>query len=84
MSGAVVTDPAAPNASEHTFGDTTLDEQEIALIRLLAEGLVLDAVARRLGISERTLRRRIRALCDRIGVDAPVQVIVWAAHVGVL
>jgi DNA-binding NarL/FixJ family response regulator len=61
-----------------------LDDEEIALVRLLAEGLVLDAIARRLALSERTVRRRIRALCDRFDVDTPVQVVVLAAHNGVL
>lgn len=61
-----------------------LDEQERELIGMLADGIVLDAISRRLNISERTVRRRVRALCDRIGVDNPVQVVVWAARVGVL
>jgi DNA-binding NarL/FixJ family response regulator len=61
-----------------------LDDEELAIVRLLAEGLVLDAIARRLAVSERTVRRRIRALCDRFGVDTPVQVVVIAAHRGVL
>lgn len=60
------------------------EEEELAIVRLLAEGLVLDAIARRLGLSERTVRRRLRALCDRFGVDAPVQVVVLAARGGVL
>ncbi len=71
--GGVVTEPRM-----------ILDAEETALIRLLAEGLVLEAVARRLALSERTVRRRIRALCDRFGADAPVQVVVLAAHNGVL
>jgi DNA-binding NarL/FixJ family response regulator len=61
-----------------------LDGEEVALVRLLAEGLVLDAIARRLALSERTVRRRIRTLCDRFDVDTPVQVVVLAARGGVL
>ncbi|MDT4911189.1 MAG: hypothetical protein QOC66_317 [Pseudonocardiales bacterium] len=62
----------------------TLDPEERELVRLLAEGLVLDAVARRLAVSERTVRRRIRTLCDRFGVDTPVQVVVILVRNGVL
>jgi DNA-binding NarL/FixJ family response regulator len=61
-----------------------LDDQEIELIRLLAEGLTTDRIARRLRISERTVRRRTRALCDRVGVPTAVQVVVWAARNGML
>jgi DNA-binding NarL/FixJ family response regulator len=73
MSGVAVAEPTV-----------RLDDQDVQLIRLLADGLLLEVAARQLCISERTLRRRIRALCDRIGVDTPVQVVVWAARNGVL
>ncbi|MGH8961216.1 MAG: LuxR C-terminal-related transcriptional regulator [Jatrophihabitantaceae bacterium] len=73
MSGVAVTEP-----------DLGLDAEQTELVRLLADGLVLDAIARRLAISERTVRRRIRTLCDRFGVDTPVQVVVIAARNGVL
>lgn len=73
MGGMVVTEPGM-----------ALDAEETELVRLLAEGLVLDAVARRLSVSERTVRRRIRTLCDRFGVDTPVQIVVLAARNGVL
>jgi DNA-binding NarL/FixJ family response regulator len=64
--------------------EVVLDAEETELLRLLADGLVLDAVARRLSVSERTVRRRIRALCDRFGGDVPVQVVVIAARRGLL
>jgi DNA-binding NarL/FixJ family response regulator len=69
---------AAPAASP------LLNHEDIALLRLLAQGLPLDAVARRLGRSERTVRRRTRHICDRLGVRAPIQAAVWAARRGVL
>jgi DNA-binding NarL/FixJ family response regulator len=73
MTGVVLSDPWL-----------AWDEDEVALVRLLAEGLTLDAIARRLSLSERTVRRRIRALCDHFGVEVPVQVVVIAARHGVV
>jgi DNA-binding NarL/FixJ family response regulator len=53
-------------------------------LRLLADGVLPGAVARRLRTPERTVRRRIRDICDRLGVDAPIQAVVWAARRGLL
>lgn len=64
--------------------ELVLDDEERAIVALFANGLVLDAIARRLSLSERTVRRRIRAMCDRVGVDTPVQVVVLAARQGVV
>ncbi|WP_199736229.1 helix-turn-helix domain-containing protein [Micromonospora sp. HM5-17] len=61
-----------------------LDDQELHLLRLLADGLPTDAVARRIGMSERTVRRRVRAICDRLGVPAPISAVVWAVRRGLL
>lgn len=61
-----------------------LAPEERQLLLLLAEGLPLEAVARRLCTSSRTLRRRIRVLCDRIGVRTPLQAAVWAARRGLI
>jgi len=56
------------------------DHDERELLRLLAEGLTTEAVARRKCISERTVRRRLRALADEIGVDSTIQVVVRAVR----
>ncbi|GIG91477.1 helix-turn-helix domain-containing protein [Plantactinospora endophytica] len=61
-----------------------MDDEELALLRLLAQGLPVDAVARRLEMSERTVRRRTRAICDRLGVPAPISAVVWAVRHGLL
>lgn len=57
-----------------------LSPEDLGLLRLLAEGMPLDAIARRLATSERTVRRRTRLICDRIGVTAPIQAVVWAVR----
>ncbi|MBE1488444.1 helix-turn-helix domain-containing protein [Plantactinospora soyae] len=61
-----------------------LDDEELTLLRLLAQGLPIDAVARRLEMSERTVRRRTRAICDRLAVPAPISAVVWAVRHGLL
>ncbi|MGI8867985.1 MAG: helix-turn-helix domain-containing protein [Mycobacteriales bacterium] len=54
------------------------------LIALYADGLPIEAIARRLDLSERTVRRRTRALCDRLGARAAIQVVAWAARRGLI
>jgi DNA-binding NarL/FixJ family response regulator len=61
-----------------------LSDDEVAVLRLLAEGLPLDIVARRLEVSERTLRRRTRAICDVLGVRATITAVAWAARRGLV
>ncbi|OQO92977.1 LuxR C-terminal-related transcriptional regulator [Saccharomonospora piscinae] len=61
-----------------------LAERDVELLRLLATGLPLDAVARRVGLSERTVRRRVRGACDRIGVSTRIEAVVWAVRQGLL
>lgn len=60
------------------------EQHELELVRLLADGHAIATIARRLGVSERTLGRRTRTLCDRLGVESPIQVVVWAAKAGLL
>jgi DNA-binding NarL/FixJ family response regulator len=54
------------------------------MLRLIAEGLPIDAVAHRMETSPRTVRRRMRNLCDRIGATCAIQAVVWAARRGLV
>jgi len=73
-----------PRTMQHSGDDALLNDEDLTLLTLLAEGLPLDAVARRLAISERTVRRKSRAICDRLGVPAPISAVRWAAQRGLL
>jgi DNA-binding NarL/FixJ family response regulator len=57
-----------------------LTSDDVALLALLASGLPTEAVARRLGLSERTVRRRTRLICDRLDVATTVEAVAWAAR----
>jgi DNA-binding NarL/FixJ family response regulator len=58
--------------------------EELTILTLMADGLTLDSVAIRVSVSQRTLSRRLRCVCDRLGVVHPIQAIVWAARRGLL
>jgi DNA-binding NarL/FixJ family response regulator len=64
--------------------ELSLSAEEVELLQLLGHGLPLETVARRLRTSERTVRRRTKAICDRMGVDYPIQAVVWAARRGLI
>ncbi|GAA1618302.1 LuxR C-terminal-related transcriptional regulator [Kribbella alba] len=61
-----------------------IGHNDLQLLRLLATGLPVESVARRLDLSERTVRRRTRAACDRLGFATTVEAIVWAARRGLV
>jgi len=59
-----------------------LSGRDVELLRLLAQGLPLDSAARPVITTERAVRRRTRPICNRLGFDAPIQAVVWAAQRG--
>jgi DNA-binding NarL/FixJ family response regulator len=61
-----------------------LTVKDIELLGLLAGGLPLEAVARRVNASERTVRRRVKAICDRLGCSSTIQAVAWAARRGLV
>jgi DNA-binding NarL/FixJ family response regulator len=81
--------PQRPDAPDPVAGSSTgraalVSAEELAILRHIADGLPIDSVAQRVGTSPRTVRRRMRNLCDRIGVTCAIQAVVWAAHRGLV
>ncbi|MEU1184146.1 helix-turn-helix transcriptional regulator [Streptomyces sp. NPDC005820] len=62
--------------------DSELSEGERTLARLLAAGMKDEAVARHLGVSLRTLRRRVSELQERLGAASRFQLGMRAAQRG--
>src|SRR5690606_36769179 len=66
-----------PRRGTDDFG---LTEEEIRLLAQIGTGVTADVAARELELSARTLRRRLRTLCDRLEVNTPIEAVVWAAR----
>lgn len=57
---------------------------DIEILRLLSQGHTTHAIARRVGISERTVRRRLRTAADEFGVDSSIEAVVRAVRIGLI
>ena len=57
-----------------------LESADVALLAMLAEGLSPACVGRRIGVNERTVRRRLHRLCERLRVTTPMQAVVLAVR----
>ena len=57
-----------------------LSEEDLRLLAQIASGVTADVAARKLELSARTLRRRLRTICDRLEVNTPIEAVVWAAR----
>ncbi|MCW6011069.1 LuxR C-terminal-related transcriptional regulator, partial [Micromonospora sp. CPCC 205371] len=74
----------APAPPAGAGGEPVLGTDDLVLLGFVAEGLSVEAMARRLAVSKRTVRRRTRAICDRLGVRGIVPAVVWAVRRGLL
>ncbi|GAA3836918.1 hypothetical protein GCM10022226_68620 [Sphaerisporangium flaviroseum] len=78
---------ASPIASLQDSADDTggfLSGQEQAIIQMLAIGIKDEVIARRLGVSRRTLTRAISTLLDRLAVETRFQAAMKVTKMGLL
>jgi DNA-binding NarL/FixJ family response regulator len=63
--------------AEHTWVPTERDRE---ILRILAAGYTVNVVARRVGLSERSVRRRLRSMAETIGVGSTMELVVCAVR----
>lgn len=61
---------------------SVLDDTDVRLLRLLARGRTVSAVARELGVSRSTVQRRTARLRERLGAESLVDLALAAARHG--
>lgn len=64
----------------HSDAATTLTGRETEVLRLVRDGMANKAIARTLGITERTVKAHIGSIFQRIGVTDRTQAAVWAVE----
>jgi DNA-binding NarL/FixJ family response regulator len=67
--------------ADEEWAPTRLD---LEILSLLAQGQTSDAIGRRMGMSDRTVRRRIRTIADDLGVDSSIEAVVLAVRLGLI
>lgn len=61
-----------------------LDDEQIELLRMLASGAYDREMARRLYVSQRTVKRRVAELLEELGLERRIQAAYLAGEVGLL
>jgi DNA-binding CsgD family transcriptional regulator len=79
--GSWVGDVHVPTREQVTWAPEAGD---LDILRHLADGQTVGVVARRVGLSERTVRRRLRTMADEAGVDTTIEVVVRAVRAGLI
>ena len=68
---------------KHTPGiSSSPSAEDLAIVGLLGHGHTDDVVARRLGLSKRTYRRRLERVMEKLGATSRFEAGVRAAHLG--
>lgn len=69
----------APGASTSGGGKgSSLTAREREIVSLIAEGLRNDEIARRLGITPKTVKNHLTALFEKVGVSSRLELVVYA------
>lgn len=78
--------PLSPDESDALLEESrvtlTLPPPDAQIARLLAEGLAVDAIAKRLELSPRTVHRRLAALREQFGTASTVELALLLAKRG--
>lgn len=89
--GLAVFDPAlrpsaqaAPREESGSLAGTTLTPRELEVLTLLAEGLPNKTIARRLEISEHTVKFHVNAVLAKLNAQSRTEAAVRAARVGLI
>jgi DNA-binding NarL/FixJ family response regulator len=56
------------------------DRSDLEILQHHADGETIGVVARRVGLSERTVRRRLRTMAEETGVETTIEVVVRAVR----
>jgi DNA-binding NarL/FixJ family response regulator len=84
MAGGSPLDPKAARVlltsrrSARASGGPSLSERELQVLRLVGEGLPNKSIARRLGITERTVKAHLTSVYQQLGVTDRTQAALWA------
>ena len=54
---------------------TQLTDEELTLLRLLVAGKTDRQMARRMNLSQRTIRRRINKICEKLGTETRIETV---------
>ena len=77
-------EPAREPGEGEEQGSSELDAEDRRLLTLLSAGLKDDAIARQLGTSPRSLRRRLRHLLDELNAETRFQAGAQASRRGLV
>jgi len=84
VAGGVVLHPSLAGKLARRGGEAELSDQEIAMLKLLSAGASYGEIGSKLFLSERTVRRHMNMLFDKMGVQSRAQAVAEAMRRGVL
>ncbi|HEV2755188.1 MAG TPA: LuxR C-terminal-related transcriptional regulator [Actinomycetota bacterium] len=65
-------------------GEAALDKEELRALSLVADGYAAQRVARVLGVSDATLRRRLKRAAEKLGANSRINAVYLAARRGLI
>jgi DNA-binding NarL/FixJ family response regulator len=90
LDGLIILDPTLakltlPSATQSTeFPTETLTKRELEVLQLLATGQTNKSIARKLGITDHTVKFHVNAIMTKLGAQSRTDAVVRATRAGVL